>query len=142
MLCFREFPVAKKILDKKVGGGISSFSVEYFLSQSAETIRRGTILCCVSENMWWRKSLWLRRCGEYHNLPLKNFCLTVPKEFVGEPLSLSITSGIKKNYSSHGYVTIFRRKFFVSQYRNNSLRIAEPVCAVFQKISGSEKIFG
>ena len=43
MLCFREFPVAKKFLDKnkKMGGGISNFSVEYFLSQSAETFRRG-----------------------------------------------------------------------------------------------------
>ena len=41
MLCFREFPVAKKFLDKKKGGGTSSFSVEYFLSQSAETFRRG-----------------------------------------------------------------------------------------------------
>ena len=29
-------------------------------------------------------------------------------------------SGIGKFYASEGYVTIFRRKFFVSQYRNIS----------------------
>ena len=38
---------------------------------------------------------------EYHDFPSKIFCLTVPKNFVGEPF-----------------------------------------CAVFQKISGSEKVYG
>ena len=52
------------------------------------------------------------------DFPSKVFCLTVPKNFVGEPLSPSLMSGIEKNYASEGYVTIFRRKFIVSQYRN------------------------
>ena len=43
------------------------------------------------------------------------FCLTVPKNFVGEPFSVSLISGIEKFYGSEGYVRIFRRKFFVSQ---------------------------
>ena len=42
---------------------MSRFSVENFLSHSAETFRRGTLLCCVSENFWWRKSLWIRSGG-------------------------------------------------------------------------------
>ena len=54
---------------------------------------------------------------EYHNFLSKIFCLTVPKNAVGEPFSLSLFSGIEKIYASEGYVTIFRRKFFVSQYR-------------------------
>ena len=45
---FRNIPVAKKILDKS--GGVSRFSVENFLSRSAEKSRRCTLLCCVSEN--------------------------------------------------------------------------------------------
>ena len=45
----------------------------------------------------------------------ETFCLTVPKNFVGEPFSVSLISGIEKFYASEGYVTIFRRKFFVSQ---------------------------
>ena len=32
------------------GGGVSRFSVESFLSQSAANFRSGTLLCCVSEN--------------------------------------------------------------------------------------------
>ena len=48
------------------------------------------------------------------NFLSKIFCLTVPKNFVEEPFSVSFISGIQKFYASEGYVTIFRRKFFVS----------------------------
>ena len=41
MLCFRKHLVAKKFMDKK--GGVSKFSVEIFLSESAEKICRGTV---------------------------------------------------------------------------------------------------
>ena len=57
---------------------------------------------------------------EYEDFPSKIFCLTVPKNFVGEPFSVSLISDIEKFYASEGYVTIFRRKCFVSQYRNIS----------------------
>ena len=60
---------------------------------------------CVSQNFWYRKNLWIRGGGrrgrrrrrrrrreggreggrEYHNFLSKIFCLTVPKNFVGEP---------------------------------------------------------
>ena len=39
------------------------------------------------------------------------FCLTVPKNFVGEPFSVSLISGIEKFYASEGYVTFFCRNF-------------------------------
>ena len=38
--------------------------------------------------------------GAYQNVPSKIFGLKVPKVFVGEPFSLSIVSGIEKNYAS------------------------------------------
>ena len=47
MLCLGFFPVAKNSMDKK---GVPRFLVEKFLSYSAEKLRRGTLLCCVSEN--------------------------------------------------------------------------------------------
>ena len=51
MLCFREIPVTKKNMDKRGGGiGVSRFSVERFLSQSVGKIRKGKVLCCVSES--------------------------------------------------------------------------------------------
>ena len=44
----------------------------------------------------------------------------MPKNFVGEPFSVSLISVTEKFYASEGYVTIFRRKFFVSQYQKAS----------------------
>ena len=44
----------------------------------------------------------------------------MPKNFIDEPFSLSLNSGIEKLYASEGYITIFRLKNFVSQYRNIS----------------------
>ena len=58
--------------------------------------------------------------GEYRKFPSKSFCLKLPKQFVGGPFTLSLVSGIENVYASEGYVTIFRRKFFVSQYGNIS----------------------
>ena len=60
MMCFRKFPVAINLWE---GGceGVSRVSVESFLSHSAEKIGRGTLLCCVSENFWERKSLRVKR---------------------------------------------------------------------------------
>ena len=56
--------------------------------------------------------------GEYRKFPSIIFCLKMPKIFVEESFSLSLISGIEKNNASEGYVTIFRRIVFVSQYRN------------------------
>ena len=42
MLCFRKLLVAKKFMDKKEGG-VTKFSVENFLSESAEKYRRVTL---------------------------------------------------------------------------------------------------
>ena len=55
--------------------------------------------------------------GEEQDFLWKIFYLTVPKKFVGEPFRVSLISGIEKFYASEGYVTIFRRNFFVSQCR-------------------------
>ena len=60
MLCLRKIPVAKKVMEKK-GEGLSQFSVKKNLSHNTEIFRRGTILCCVSEKIWWQKSVRIRR---------------------------------------------------------------------------------
>ena len=107
----------KKLWMREWGGGVSSFSVENFLSHSAEKFHTVTLLCCVSEKFWSRKSLWIRGGRKYDGFLSKNFRLTVPKIFVGEPLSVSLVSSIENIYALEGYVTIFRRKHFVSQNR-------------------------
>ena len=71
-------------MDKRGGmEGVSKFSVEKFLSNNTEYFRWRKF--GFLENFWYPKNLW-KKGGwrEYHNFPSKNFCLTVPKNFVGE----------------------------------------------------------
>ena len=101
MLCFKKFLVAKKSMEKSGEGGLSKLSVENFLSHSTEIFRRGTLLCCVSENFRWRKKLWKGRGdGENRIFPSIIFCPEVLKPFVEETLSLSLVSGIENIYAS------------------------------------------
>ena len=67
------------------------------------------------------------------------FFLTVSKNFVGEQFSVSLIPGIEKFYPFQGYVTSFHRKFFASQSPKDF--VEEPFSVVFQKNSGSQKVF-
>ena len=137
MLCFRKFLVAKKFEEKKLGL-VSKFYVERFLSHSAEKFRRRTgnpsVLC-------FRKFLvakvFMDEKGGVSQVSVGNFCLTVPTKFVGEPFNLSLASGTKIIYASEGYVTIIRRKIFVSQYRIISQR--NPPLQCFRKFLVAKK---
>ena len=57
--------------------------------------------------------------GEYQEFPSNNFCLTVPKNFLGEPYCdvCHKISGCQKFMENRGggIIKIFCRKFFVSQ---------------------------
>ena len=80
-----------------------------------------------------------------HDFSSKFFCLTVPKNFSrggGGSFSVSLISDIEKFFASEVYVTIFDflSNFFCLTVPKNL--VAEPFCAVFQKISGSEKVYG
>ena len=100
------------------GGGVPKFSVENFLSHSAENFRRGMLYCCI--NFGNRKSLEKR--GEYQEFPSKIFGLTVPKIFVGESFTVALISVSEKVWigGGGGSIKIFRRKFFVPQSRKCS----------------------
>ena len=57
-------------------------SVETFLSHSTETFCRRTLLCCVSENFCWRKSLWKRRGeGGLSKLSIEKFLSQIAEKF-------------------------------------------------------------
>ena len=100
---------------------MSWFSVEFFLSRSTEKLRRGTLLCCVSENFRQRKSLWIKGGGRegISRFSVKNFCLTVPKNFVEETFCVSKNFWYRKmlGIREGAGITIFRQNYFVSQYR-------------------------
>ena len=59
---------------------------------------------------------------EYQDFPSKTFCLTVPKNFVGKPFSVSLLSGAEKVWIREGVGSI---KIF---FRNFSSHSAEDVC--------------
>ena len=86
------------------------------------------------------KKLKNTREGEVSRFPSKNFCLTVTKNFVGEPFSVSLKSGIAKNFCFRGLCHDFPSKIFCLTVPKHF--VEEPFYAVFQKTSGSEKNYG
>ena len=95
---------------------MSRFSVEVFVSQYRKTLQGNPSLLCF-RNFPVAKKFEVKRGSITAS---KNFCLTVPKNFVGEPFSVSLLSGIENFYALEGYVTNFQRKLFVSQFRKIS----------------------
>ena len=82
--------------------------MDNLLSHSTEKLRTGTFLC-FTKFLVSKKFMDKRGGGgrEYHDFLSKIFCLTVPKIFVGEPFSVSLTSGIEKIFAYQGNITIF-----------------------------------
>ena len=66
--------------------------------------------------------------GGYQEFPSKCFCLTTPKNSVGEHFSVSLISGIGKFYPSED-CHLFLSDCFCLTVPKNSLE--EPFCAVF-----------
>ena len=137
-MCLRKFRVSKVFMPKR---GISRFSIKKNCCLTVPKIlRRGTLLCfrnfLVSKKLMDKRGEGRR---EYHDFPSKNVCLTVPKNFVGETVSVSLISGIERFYASEIYLTILCRNFFVSVLKNF---VGEPFWSVYQKKSGIEKNYG
>ena len=91
----------------------------------------------VSKNLRFWESLWMR--GGYRFLPLKFFCLTLPRIFNRN------TSVVQKTFVSKNMVcmreriiTSFRRLFFLSLYRKISLRTLR----CFRKLLAAKTFFG
>ena len=78
--------------------------------------------------------------GECQDFPSKLFCFTVSKIFAGQPFRVSLISGIENFCAQGGYVTNFCQQIFSITVPKHFQE--QPFCAVFQKRSGSEKIFG
>ncbi len=64
--------------------GISQTPMENLLSHSTKSFRRGILLCFRK----FRVSKKKYRRAEYHDYTSKICCLTVPKNFLGEPVSV------------------------------------------------------
>ena len=86
--CFRKFGVSKNFMHNR---GITIFRRKFFVSHCRK-ISWASLQCFrkfgVSKNFMHNRG--------YHKFPSKIFCLTVPKNFVKEPFSVSVISSIKK----------------------------------------------
>ena len=135
MLCFRKFLVAKKFLDKREGE-VSRFPSKFFCLRVPRNAVGETFSLSLISGI---KKVWMRGWGGCQDFLSKIFCLTVPENFVGQPFRVSLILGIEKFYALQGYVTISVEIFCLTLPKNF---VGEPFCAVFQKISGSQKVYG
>ena len=127
MPCFRKIPELKN-LRKREGGGVSRFSVGIFLSHIAEKFRRRILYCC--NNFGYRESLD-KGGGEYQDFPWKIFCLTVPKNFLVEPFSVSLITGTEKVWIRGGGASGFTVENFLSHSAENFRRAIPQCCNNF-----------
>ena len=127
--CIKKFRLSRKFFAWE---GDITILCRKFLFHSTEKLRRRHFLCF--KKILVSKIFMHRRGGGIMVLS-KFFCITGPKNFVGEPFSVSLISGIEKFYAYEGNITTFYRKFVVSQYRKTLW--GNP--SVFHKISGIEK---
>ena len=114
---------------------VSRFSVEKFcLTVPKNFVEEPFRKSLVSKNVRDKRG------GEYHDFPSKLFCLTVPKNFVGETFGVSENFWYRKILCFRGICHDFPSKNFCLTVPKNF--VEEPFCAVFQKNSDSEKVYG
>ena len=114
---------------------VSQFSVEKFLSHSAEKFRRGTFLCFIKYLV--SKNVRDKRGGGYHDFRSNFFCLTVPKISVRESFTIALISGIGKVSMRRGYQDFPSKTFYLTVPKNfvrESFRVS-PTSSI-QKSSG------
>ena len=116
MLCFRKFPVVKKLMDERVGG-ISRFSVEKYLSDSAENFRGWGEIFRVSFISGIDKN-WIRGGKAVSRFSGQNFLSHSAEKFSKETFSVSLISIMEKNFCFRGLCHDLRfsvESLFVSQ---------------------------
>ena len=70
-------------------------SIFFFVSQNRKTLQGNPSLVCFTK-LPVAKKFFDKRGGEYQDFVWKKFCLTLLKNFVGEPFSVSLISSIEK----------------------------------------------
>ena len=85
------------------------------------------------------KKFMYKKEGENSRFSFDFFCLTVPKKNVGEPFMVSLISGSKNFMLKRVMSRLFVELFCLAAPK---LFVEEPFYAMFQKISGSEKVSG
>ena len=121
----------EKIMDKRgVGGGgreYHNFLSKFFcLGAGKISYENPSVLCL--RKVLVANNIMDKREGEVSRFSFENFLSDCAEKNGRGTLYSVIFSGIEKFYASEGYVTIFRRKFYVSQYRNISQKNPSMLC--------------
>ena len=61
--------------------GKSRFSTKNLLSHSTEKYRKGTLMCCISENFWYRESIWIKGVEGVSHSSVKNLVFDSTETF-------------------------------------------------------------
>ena len=110
-----------------------------FLSNSTEKLRSRPLLCF--KKILVSKIFMHRKEGEGGIMVLpKIFCLTGPKNFLRGPFCFTKFLVSKNLWIRRGEYHDFLSKIFCLTVPKNF--VEEPFCALFQKISGSQKVYG
>ena len=113
-------------LNRKQDGRLAPayFSPNYkYFDQLLQTVKNKTTALNLVFNEFFQTSIppliSVLYAKGYHDFPLKNFCLTVSKKLVQEPLCVSENFWYRKmlGIREGAGFTIFRQNCFVSQYR-------------------------
>ena len=101
------------------------FSPNYkYFDQLLQTVKNRTTVLILVFKEFLQTPIWplisVLYAKGYHDFPSKLFCLTIPKNFVGEPFGVSENFWYRKILCFRGLCHDFLSKFFVSQYRKFS----------------------
>ena len=119
--------------------GVFSICVEIFCLTVPKNFVRGRfcfIKVLVSNNFMDKRGKG-KGGKEYHDFLSNFFGFKIQKYFLADHFRVSLFSGIEKIYDSRGYVTIFRRKCYVSQCQKFSNRSTDFGCWKFLGISSN-----
>ena len=79
----------------------SIFCRKFFVSQCRK-YSQATLVCCVSENFRWRKSLWIRGGGVVSRFSVENFFSLSAEKIRRVILNCCISSGYRKSLEKKG----------------------------------------
>ena len=132
---YRKISGSEKIYASERGEGVSRFSVENYLSHSAEKFRRGTLSCFT--NFGYRKKIMNKRGEGVSKFSVENVLSHSAEKFRREPFTVALISGFEKVWIREGEYQDFPSKIFCLTVPKNFVR--EPFRVSL--ISGIEKFY-
>ena len=141
MLCLRKLLVANKIMDERETGDIKTFRRKFFVPQCPKSFAREAYCVVFQKISCSEKDYELER-GISSSSVEKYFCLRVPIVSYGKTSMLCCRKLLvaRNSMDKRRGSQDFPSKVFCTTMPKTLAR--EPICVVFQKTSGSEKVFG